>query len=72
VLKVYVKDIQRKKRGDDYIVGTGGHEGEVIFSASTYSDISFKRHGSFRREDPGAYRQTLNQDIRSTAKGPTR
>ncbi|CAI8799126.1 RHS repeat-associated core domain-containing protein [Pseudomonas sp. IT-P4] len=71
VLKVYVKDIQQKKAGKDYIAGTGAHEGEITFFSSAYNDMSFKRHGSFRRDNPSAYRQTLNQEIRSTAKGPT-
>ncbi|EXF92127.1 type IV secretion protein Rhs [Pseudomonas fluorescens HK44] len=72
VLKVYVQDIQQKTMGVDYAVGTGGHEGEIVFFPSTYNDLSFKRDGSFRRDERGTYRQTLNKEIRSTTNDPTR
>lgn len=72
VLKVYVKDIQQKKEGIDYVLGTRGHEGEIVFSTSAYKDMTFKRHGSIRQNDPSTYRRALNQGIRTTSSGPNR
>jgi len=48
VVKVYVKDIQSKKQGVDYTVGTGQDEGTIILHPIMYNDISVKHYYSVR------------------------